>query len=365
MRKRPLWLLDTWYVAVGALVAQVEQVLDRAHALFGDPQVSGGSAALGAGSRLASAGERVRGGQQMSRLSGQMPSRYGVFVAGAGSALDDLAGTDDGLGAALDDAAGTDQSGHADPGAVVAGAAADSAAVEPISGTPAGERALIVALRTRISQQQRVVAAYRARDAQLAGLLRSVAYARRGDVGSGSGMPTGGGIPWGGGGLGGLPNGAGLLSGLSGLSGLAHRHPIRHAALISRTEHRADRVPGGPGEAAVRAALGKIGRPYVWGAKGPSSFDCSGLTGWAWRQAGIQLGADTYRQIHDGVAVPPGQVRAGDLIFPKDAFGAAGPGHVQLAISPTEVVHAPQPGDVVRIAPMPSAYVARRPVPLA
>jgi len=56
-------------------------------------------------------------------------------------------------------------------------------------------------------------------------------------------------------------------------------------------------------------------------------------------------------------------VRAGYLIFPKYAFGSGGPGHVQLAISATEVVHAPQSGDVVRVAPMPSAYVARRPVP--
>jgi cell wall-associated NlpC family hydrolase len=124
-----------------------------------------------------------------------------------------------------------------------------------------------------------------------------------------------------------MPGGAGMLSGLSGLTGKSTRHHHPHAALVSRVERRADQVPGGPGEVAVRAALGKQGRPYVWGAKGPNSFDCSGLTGWAWRQAGIQLGADTYQQIHDGVAVPPGQVRAGDLIFPKDAFDARGPGH--------------------------------------
>jgi cell wall-associated NlpC family hydrolase len=348
---------------VRALAARVEQVLGRAHGLFGDPLVSGGQAGSQAGLRLAGAGALVRGSaQQMSRLSGQMPDRYGVFAAGAGSALDHLAGTDSGLGAALDDAAGGDRSGRADSGAVAAGAAVDSAALSPISGTPAGEKALVAALRARVCQQQQVVAAYRARDAQLAGLLRSLAYGRR-NGGAGVGMPE---IPWGGGGLGSpLPSGAGLLPALSGLAGIPGRRRNPRAALVSRTEHRADRVAGGPGEVAVRAALGKLGRPYAWGAKGPSSFDCSGLTGWAWRQAGIALGADTYQQIHDGIAVPPGQVRAGDLIFPKDAFGAAGPGHVQLAISPTQVIHAPQPGDVVRIAPMPSSYVARRPVPLA
>jgi peptidoglycan DL-endopeptidase CwlO len=353
--------LDTGVVAVDALVQRVAQVLGRAHALFADPPVSGGSAACGAGSRLAGAGQVVHaGGQQMSGLSGEMPFRYGYFAAGAGSALDDLADTDDGMSAALDNAAGAERSGRVDSGNVVAGAATDTASLAAVARIPAGERALIAALRSRVSQQHQVVAAYRARDAQLAGLLRSLAYARRGSAGTG--MPVGGQIPWGTGGLaGGMPGGVGLLSGLSGMPGRRH-HP--RAALVSHTE-RAESVPGGPGVAAVRAALGKVGRPYVWGAKGPNSFDCSGLTAWAWRQAGIQLGADTYHQIQDGVAVPSGQVRAGDLIFPKDSFDGRGPGHVQLAISPTQVIHAPQPGDVVHIAPMPASYVARRPVPLA
>jgi cell wall-associated NlpC family hydrolase len=77
----------------------------------------------------------------------------------------------------------------------------------------------------------------------------------------------------------------------------------------------------------------------------------------------VRLGGDTYTQVGQGVPIAPGQVRAGDLIFPKGSWDDRGPGHVQLAISATEVVHAPQTGDVVRIAPMPSAYVARRPLP--
>jgi cell wall-associated NlpC family hydrolase len=294
----------------------------------------------------------------MSGLAGEMSSRYGVFAADAGAALDGLAGTDSGMGSALDNAALGDRSGRTDSGIVVTGARTDTASLSPVSGTPAGEKALIAALRARIAQQRQVVAAYRARDAQLAALLRSTGYAHTGGAGAGSSWtPAGLG--------GGMPGGTGLLSGFSGLTGMAARHHRpQHAALVSRVGRRADTVPGGPGEVAAHAALDKRGRPYVWGAKGPNSFDCSGLTGWAWRQAGIQLGADTYAQIHEGVEVPPGQVRAGDLIFPKDCFDARGPGHVQLAISPTQVVHAPQPGDVVRVAPMPSSYVARRPVPV-
>jgi cell wall-associated NlpC family hydrolase len=138
--------------------------------------------------------------------------------------------------------------------------------------------------------------------------------------------------------------------------------------LASKVEHRAADIPDGPGDAAARAALSRLGRPYVWGAKGPSTFDCSGLTQWAWRQAGVSLGGDTYSQIAQGVPVRPDQVRAGDLIFPLDNFGEggrSGPGHVQLAISGTQVVHAPTTGDVVRVAPMPARFIARRPVPAA
>jgi cell wall-associated NlpC family hydrolase len=113
---------------------------------------------------------------------------------------------------------------------------------------------------------------------------------------------------------------------------------------------------------AIKAALTKQGTPYVWGAKGPKVFDCSGLTQWAWGQAGVTLGPDTYTQVKQGVPVAPGDVQAGDLIFPKYSWDSGGPGHVQLAISPSEVVHAPQTGDVVRIAPMPKDFIARRPV---
>jgi peptidoglycan DL-endopeptidase CwlO len=68
------------------------------------------------------------------------------------------------------------------------------------------------------------------------------------------------------------------------------------------------RSPMRPG-AAVAAALTRRGAPYVWGAKGPSSFDCSGLT----------------PRSGKGVPVPPGEVRAGDLSFPTDSFGSFGP----------------------------------------
>jgi cell wall-associated NlpC family hydrolase len=155
------------------------------------------------------------------------------------------------------------------------------------------------------------------------------------------------------------------LSSLAGLAGIGYGggsgNP--HARLVDWGGP--GEVASEPGQGAAKAALSRLGCPYVWGAKGPSAFDCSGLTQWAWRQSGVQLGNDTYAQLTQGVAVPPGQVRAGDLIFPLNAFGEggrSGPGHVQLAISDHQVVHAPAPGDVVRVAPMPGRFIARRPV---
>nr|WP_225952682.1 C40 family peptidase [Mycobacterium sp. OAS707] len=339
------------------MVAQVGDVLDRAHALFGDPTPEGRAATLDAGAGLATAGDLVRTGHaRVGGLSGDLASRYRRFAAAAGPTLFGVAGTDEALGGQLQAAMDSDQSGRADSGAVRTGAAGDTAVLSPVSGTPAGQRALVTALRARVAQQQRIIEAQRARDARLAAVVRVLAYGRRRAAGGG-GMPLGG-TPFGGGG--------GLGGGGTGMPLAGGGRP--RTMLASRAEHRAADIPGGPGDAAAKAALSRLGRPYVWGAKGPSTFDCSGLTQWAWRQAGVSLGGDTYSQIAQGVPVTPDQVRAGDLIFPLDAFGEggrSGPGHVQLAISGTQVVHAPTTGDVVRIAPMPARFIARRPVPAA
>ena len=105
---------------------------------------------------------------------------------------------------------------------------------------------------------------------------------------------------------------------------------------------------------AVRAALSRLGRPYVWGATGPDQFDCSGLTQWSYARAGIHLDRTTYQQIYDGVPVPRGQIRPGDLVFPTA-------GHVQLAIGSNLVVEAPHSGATVRISPLGTGVQIRRP----
>ena len=115
------------------------------------------------------------------------------------------------------------------------------------------------------------------------------------------------------------------------------------------------RLPSGRAAIAVRAALSRLGRPYVWGATGPDQFDCSGLVQWCYAQAGIHLDRTTYQQINDGIPVPRSQVRPGDLVFPHA-------GHVQLAIGNNLVVEAPYSGASVRIAPLGNGVAIRRPL---
>jgi cell wall-associated NlpC family hydrolase len=127
---------------------------------------------------------------------------------------------------------------------------------------------------------------------------------------------------------------------------LALRYGPAGAARSGRTPHA---------ETAVRAALSKLGRPYVWGAAGPERFDCSGLVKWAYGQAGTDLPRTTYDQINLGVPVARGQIRPGDLVFPHI-------GHVQMAIGNGLVVEAPYAGATVQISPLGPAIAIRRPL---
>ncbi|MFG2984276.1 NlpC/P60 family protein [Streptomyces sp. NPDC048258] len=100
---------------------------------------------------------------------------------------------------------------------------------------------------------------------------------------------------------------------------------------------------------AVAFAHGAIGRPYVWGATGPGSFDCSGLTQAAWRSAGVSLPRTTYTQINAGQRVSRDQLAPGDLVF-----FYSGVTHVGMYIGNGQMIHAPRPGSTVRVAPIDS-----------
>ena len=65
----------------------------------------------------------------------------------------------------------------------------------------------------------------------------------------------------------------------------------------------------------MQVALAQVGRPYVWGAKGPNAFDCSGLCSWSYAQIGIGIPSGSRNQLATMRSVPAGQIRPGDLIF--------------------------------------------------
>ncbi|MFD5038648.1 NlpC/P60 family protein [Streptomyces sp. NPDC058378] len=106
-------------------------------------------------------------------------------------------------------------------------------------------------------------------------------------------------------------------------------------------------APNARAAQAVDFAYGALGKPYVWGATGPASFDCSGLTQAAWRAAGVSLPRTTYTQINAGQRVSRSELAPGDLVF-----FYSGVTHVGLYIGGGQMIHAPRPGAPVRIAPI-------------
>ncbi|OEJ27241.1 hypothetical protein AR457_25090 [Streptomyces agglomeratus] len=109
--------------------------------------------------------------------------------------------------------------------------------------------------------------------------------------------------------------------------------------------------------AAVLAAQRAVGKPYVWGANGPSGFDCSGLTQWSYAQAGVSLPRTSQAQRYAGRQVPLDQAQPGDLVTYRDDAS-----HVGMYVGNGQVVHAPYPGAPVRYDPvgmMPVASVTR------
>ncbi|MFF4091446.1 NlpC/P60 family protein [Streptomyces nigra] len=94
---------------------------------------------------------------------------------------------------------------------------------------------------------------------------------------------------------------------------------------------------------ALSFARTQIGKPYVWGATGPDSYDCSGLTQAAWKAAGVDIPRVTYDQVNAGTTVPVSSAQPGDLVFFYDDIT-----HVGLYIGNGMMIHAPKPGTYVR-----------------
>ncbi|MFJ1810168.1 MULTISPECIES: NlpC/P60 family protein [unclassified Streptomyces] len=99
------------------------------------------------------------------------------------------------------------------------------------------------------------------------------------------------------------------------------------------------------GKQAVQFATAQIGKPYVWGAEGPDSFDCSGLTSEAWKSAGQGIPRTSQEQWKQLPHIAIEDMRPGDLIIYFDDAS-----HVALYVGDGSIIHAPRPGRTVTLA---------------
>ncbi|MFF7447205.1 MULTISPECIES: NlpC/P60 family protein [unclassified Streptomyces] len=124
----------------------------------------------------------------------------------------------------------------------------------------------------------------------------------------------------------------------------AQRELVTSGALSSREDE-----PTREGDRAVRYAVQQLGKPYEWGAEGPESYDCSGLTSQAWEHAGLSIPRTSQEQWARLPRVPLDELRPGDLVvyFP-DAT------HVAMYLGGGKIVQAPRAGEEVKVSPLAS-----------
>lgn len=107
------------------------------------------------------------------------------------------------------------------------------------------------------------------------------------------------------------------------------------------------RPPSLEGDRALRHAVGQIGKPYEWGAEGPDTYDCSGLTSQAWDHAGHPIPRTSQEQWAQLPHIDLSELRPGDLVvyFPEAT-------HVALYLGDGMVVQAPRPGARIKVSPI-------------
>ncbi|EPD55295.1 MULTISPECIES: C40 family peptidase [unclassified Streptomyces] len=110
-----------------------------------------------------------------------------------------------------------------------------------------------------------------------------------------------------------------------------------------------DRPPSPEGDRAVRYAVRQLGKPYRWGAEGPTSYDCSGLTSQAWDRAGTPIPRTSQQQWAQLPRVPLDQLRPGDLViyFPEAT-------HVAMYLGHGVMIQAPRTGEKIKVSPIAS-----------
>ena len=146
-----------------------------------------------------------------------------------------------------------------------------------------------------------------------------------------------------------IPKGAGVEQLVSLLSTGGGSDSSGAAGAGQATESAA---PQATLNAMLRAAMSRRGMPYVWGAAGPRSFDCSGLVQWSFRQAGLVMPRVAADQALSGPAVPASQLQPGDLLFyHTDPTAPTYISHVAIYLGNGWMIQAPEPGLDVEVVP--------------
>jgi cell wall-associated NlpC family hydrolase len=149
-----------------------------------------------------------------------------------------------------------------------------------------------------------------------------------------------------------LPRGASVAA-------LVAQAPASGVAVASGAAGAAGISAGaGPGLSAsevtafLKAAEGRLGLPYVWGAAGPDAFDCSGLVQWSLAQAGVVMPRVAVDQARTGPQVPLGRLQPGDLLFyHTDPTAPSYISHVAIYLGNGLMIQAPEPGMNVQVVP--------------
>ncbi|MFB8281081.1 C40 family peptidase [Nocardia colli] len=114
-------------------------------------------------------------------------------------------------------------------------------------------------------------------------------------------------------------------------------------------------------QTAIATLYSEIGKPYIWGAQGPDSFDCSGLTSYSAKSAGVDIPRTAAEQYNNLPKVlPPDPLRPGDLVFPESRFVDGQAKHVMMYVGNGKCVESPQPGGYVQEVNLPANFRAAR-----
>ena len=107
----------------------------------------------------------------------------------------------------------------------------------------------------------------------------------------------------------------------------------------------------------VSLANSKLGCKYVWGATGPNTFDCSGLTSWLYKQIGITIPRTSLAQSKSGASISKDELQPGDLVFFKTT--SAPVGHVGIYVGNGQFIHAPNSSKPVKYDSLSNSYYNR------